>query len=139
MIIIDTLFEHYEVDESTIMTCSSDDMLRKNAIAAMHSTENTLERVTARALELCPETVDHTFGDWEDACIRGLLELHNLGNKPAPAMEMAPDAWEQENDRGNHGKQAAITNSEDADQAPERHSSGSQTAAGRPSRPVRPM
>lgn len=139
MIIVDTLFEHYEVDESTVMTSSPDDMLRKNAIAAMHSTENTLERVTSRAMELCPEGEEHTFGDWEDACIRGLLEIHNQGNK-TPFHAAAPaEAWRENGVEGNHEQQAASADSEDVEQAPERLSSGSQTAGARPSLSERAM
>ena len=142
MIIVDTLFEHYEVDENTIMSDTPHDLLRKNAIAAMHSTENTQERVTTRALELCPLDGAHTFGNWEDACIRSLLELHNQSKQPAAAtvvvIQEALTAGmngtiAQGQDHYDGHLQVAVTLSKEVIQAPERPSSGSLTAVSLPS------
>jgi hypothetical protein len=76
MIIIDTPSLHDEVDENAVFSASPTDIARQSAIAAMHSTEETFDLVRRKALEICPDNRQHTFGDWEDACIRGLMELH---------------------------------------------------------------
>jgi len=135
MIIIDTLFEHYEVDENTLMTDTPHDFTRKHAIAEMHSTENTLERVMARALELCPLAEDHTFGEWEDACIRVLLDLHDQPKPPATAVRVIDGerSVAQDTDKIDGRQQAALARSKDAGQAPDRPSSGTYTAISRPS------
>ena len=76
MIIVDTQNQHAEVDENQAFTASPKDVALQDGILAMHCTEATFQEVRNRALQICPNEVRHTFGDWEDACIRGLLELH---------------------------------------------------------------